>query len=166
MASCISFQGVDEDSSELVLASAARAGNLPSVQIVSGGSDEQNICPASDQVGLGGPGLNPSTITKARSEMDLKSPREESVRHFRRPPRKLLDLPRYSPPPPARIRDADPRPESPLEEAESQDQVCRLVAPILLTTTGLHHHHHHQNTRPSPDIEFPPTLAAKTYYSV
>ena len=92
--------------------------------------------------------------------MDLKSTREESARLFRRPARKLLDLPRYSPPPPARIRDAEPRPESPLEEAESQDQVCRLVAPILLTSTGLHHH---QKARLSPDIEFPPAIVSKAH---
>jgi hypothetical protein len=54
--------------------------------------------------------------------------RENSVvRHFRKPARKLLDLPRYSPPPPARIRDLDPRPESPLEEAECQDQVFNYL---------------------------------------
>jgi hypothetical protein len=71
---------------------------------------------------------NSGPITKARSEMDLKSSHEDTARYFRKPHRKLLDLPRPSPPPPARSRDGEPRPESPLEEAESQDQVCRLVS--------------------------------------
>jgi hypothetical protein len=47
------FQEVDEDNAELAAAAAAAAGagagNLPKVQVVGGGSDEQNICPP-DQV--------------------------------------------------------------------------------------------------------------------
>jgi hypothetical protein len=49
----IFFQEVDEDNAELAAAAAAAAGagagNLPKVQVVGGGSDEQNICPP-DQV--------------------------------------------------------------------------------------------------------------------
>ena len=134
-------------------------------QIVGGGSNEQNICPT-DQNGAGaGASLTvPSgtTITKARSEMDLKTSNEDtSLPFYRRPHRKHLDLPRRSPPPPVN-RDGAPRPESPLEEAESQDQVCRLVAPILLATSGLHH----PKARSSPDIEFPPTIVTKNHFPV
>ena len=61
------------------------------------------------------------------------------------------------------IRDSENlRPESPLEEAETADQVCRLVAPILMTNSSLHLHQHSM-IRLSPDIEYPPALIAKSH---
>jgi len=112
-------------------------------------------------------GLTPpsTTITKARSEMDLKYSQEDLTRSYRRPRKKHLELPRCSPPPPSRImiRESENlRPESPLEEAETADQVCRLVAPILMTNSGLHLHQHSM-IRSSPDIEFPPAIIAKSH---
>ena len=93
-------------------------------------------------------------MTKARSAMDLNQPQEDFTRLYRRPQKKQLDRPRSSPPPPQFMRETDNiRPESPLEEAETADQVCRLVAPLLLPSSG----HHHHPIRSSPDIEYPPS---------